>query len=314
MADPHARVVNPNDDYDRWLTGLVAGSRFGPGDRLGTANHIDAAARLRAAAAIVTGDCVPLARPIVEGAGDEAGASISVDCSLVQLPDFNGRPWGSGGMPLDAAGDVTHVSAHGRTNTHLDALNHMGRGGRWYSGFAVDDPDGHSLVPLADHGLFTRGVLVDVPAVRGTDWVDSEQPVTGEDLDAALAATGTVFEPGDALLLYMGRDRYEAAGREMQIGGRQPTPGAGAGVARWIVEHRASMLCWDFLDAMWPEQPDFPVHLLIWAIGLLLVDNAHLGGAAEQVRRTGRATGAFVVTPPAIPRATGALVQPLFLQ
>jgi kynurenine formamidase len=305
---------NPNEGYDRWLQELVARPAFGPGDRLGTANHIDAAARLRGAAAIVSGECVPLARPVIEGGGDEAGASVSVDVSLVQLPDFNGRPWGSGGMPLDAGGDVTHVSAHGRTNTHLDALNHMGRGGHWYSGFAVDDPDGHSLVPLADHGLFTRGVLVDVPAVRGSEWVEADRPVSGEDVDAALAATGTVFEPGDALLLYMGRDRYEAAGHEMDISGGLPTPGAGAGVARFLVEHRASMLCWDFLDAFVPDQPDFPVHLLIWAIGLLLVDNAHLAAAADQVRRTGRATGAFVVTPPAIPRATGALVQPLFLQ
>jgi hypothetical protein len=190
----------------------------------------------------------------------------------------------------------------------------MGRGGRWYSGFAVDDPDAHSVAPLADHGLFTRGVLVDIPAVRGTDWVDARDPVTGEDVEAALATTDTVFEPGDALLLYMGRDRYEAAGLEMDIGGAKPTPGAGVGVARWIVERRASMLCWDFLDAMGSDEPDFPVHLLIWAVGLLLVDNAHLAGAADLVRRTGRATGAFVVTPPAIPRATGALVQPLFVQ
>jgi kynurenine formamidase len=304
--------ANPNDAYDGWLLELVDRPRFAPGDRIGTANHIDAAARLRAAAAILTGECIPLGRPVIEGDGAEA--LVTVDVNLVQVPDFNGRPWGSGGMPLDAAGDVTHVSAHGRTNTHLDALNHMGRGGHWYSGFAVDDPAGPSLAPLAGHGLFTRGVLVDVPAVRGTDWVDSREPVTGDDIDAALAARGTVFEPGDALLLYMGRDRYEAAGREMQIGSGEPTPGAGPGAARWIVEHEASILCWDFLDAMWPEGPDFPVHLLIWAIGLVLVDNAHLAGAAEQVRRTGRAAGAFVVTPPAIPRATGALVQPLFVQ
>ena len=305
--------ATPNEVHGAWLEELARTASSGPGDRLGTANHIDPAARLRAASAITTGECAALGRPVQEREDADGTALVVVDVTHVQLWDFDGRPFGFGGLPFDASSDTTHISAHGRVNTHLDALNHMGRGGTWYSGFAVDDAEGHSLVPLANRGLFTRGVLVDIPAVRGTDWVDPGEPVTGDDIDAALSATGTEFEPGDALLLYMGRDRYETAGHQMFAPG-VPSPGAGASAARWIVEHRVSILCWDFLDALVPGEPDFPVHLLIWAIGLLLVDNAHLGVAADLARRNRRATGAFVVTPPAIPRATGALVQPLFVQ
>jgi kynurenine formamidase len=304
-------VTNLNDEYDDWIEETARVAKFGRHDRLGTANFIDAAARLRAAATIRTGECIPLSRPIIEGGDD---TSIVTEVMHAEMAEFNGRALGFGGQPVNTAGDVVHISAHGTGNTHLDALNHFGRGGRWYSDFLVDDPDAHSIMHLTNHGLFTRGVLVDIPAVRGTDWVDPDMPVGGDDIDAALDATGTTFEPGDALLLYMGRDRWEEAGHQFDPFAGDPTPGAGSGAAHWVVEHQVSIVCWDFLDALVPTQPDFQLHLLIWAIGLLLLDNAHLGDAAARVRENGTATGAFVVAPPALPRATGALVQPLFIQ
>src|SRR6202034_4342637 len=135
------------------------------------------------------------------------------------------------------------------------------------------------------HLLFTRAVLVDIPSVRGTDWVDPSVPVSGDDIDGALAASKTKFEPGDALLLYMGRDRFEKAGGHMDLATDEPTPGAGASAAHWVAEHDVSLVCWDFLDAVAPSEPVFQLHLLIFAIGLLLVDNSDLGAAAERVRQ-----------------------------
>jgi kynurenine formamidase len=217
-----------------------------------------------------------------------------------------------------AASDVSHIEPHGTELTHLDALNHMGRGGTWYGGFDADDPDVSSIIDLANHVLFTRGLLVDVPEVRGTDWVDPALPVTGEDIEASLARNHAHFEPGDALLLYMGRDRYEMAGHKCDVATRLTAkiPGAGSGVARWIAEHDVSVLAWDFLDAHphSEDEPSFQVHSLLWAIGLPLVDNCELGRAAAEVRKSGRPAGAFIVATPPVPRATGALVQPLFVQ
>jgi kynurenine formamidase len=215
---------------------------------------------------------------------------------------------------VETGADVAHIGAHGQQHTHLDGINHIGRAGKWYNGFPVEDLDGPSVADVADHVLFTRGVLADIPTVRGTDWVDESSPVTGEDIDAALKHQGIDFLPGDALLLYMGRDRYERAGHHMDVAAERRTPGAGAGAARWIAEHDVSLLCWDFLDAVTDDEPVFQCHLLIWAIGLLLVDNSDLGPAAAQVRQNGRSNGAFIVATPAVPRATGALVQPLFIQ
>jgi kynurenine formamidase len=193
-------------------------------------------------------------------------------------------------------------------------LNHLSLDRTWHGGCPVDALDPPSVVDLAAHGLVTRGVVVDIPTVRGTDWVDPQQPVTGEDIDRALAASGTSFTSGDSLLLYMGRDRFEAAGN-LLTGLRDAAivPGVGRSAAEWIVDNRVSILCWDFLDSNHPDQPFAAVHLLLWAIGLVLVDNCDLSAAAAWSRREQRATGALVVAPLAIPGATGSLVHPFLL-
>jgi kynurenine formamidase len=307
---------NPNEDFGRWLDDIASRNRFGSGDRRGTANFIDERARLRAATALVDGFCVSLARPIRESVEGE-DSEVRVEIGYGQMSAFGAlAPFSK---PLDTGSDVTHVTAHGIDYTHLDALNHMGRGGTWYGGYGVDDPHASSVAQIADHLLFTRGVIVDIPAVRGSEWVDPADPVTGEDIDAALSRQGAEFVAGDALILYMGRDRFERAGNtvdlaEVAIGAS--TPGAGHGAARWIAEHDVSIVAWDFLDGFTGRDtdPTFCVHLLIPAIGQVLVDNCHLGSAVERLRLNGRSHGAFVVATPAIPRATGALVQPLFIQ
>jgi kynurenine formamidase len=292
-----------DEAYRAWLDGLAANPRFGPRDRKGTANYIDDDARRRAVAAMRTGRCTSLARPLIPRDDPRPGEGLlRVEVSRYDRGE------------IVSASDVMHVAAHGQRQTHLDAFNHYGRRGSWYGGYASDDPDSPSIVDLAGHKLFTRGVLVDVPAVRGTEWVDPRSAVTADDIEAALRSAQVTFTPGDALLLYMGRDRWERAGNELNVMSGEPMPGAGASAARWIADHQVSLLCWDFLDGKCEGEPSLPVHLLIWAIGLLLVDNCNLGPAAAEVAASGSALGAIVVAPPPIPTATGCLVDPLFIQ
>jgi kynurenine formamidase len=206
--------------------------------------------------------------------------------------------------------DHVEIDCHGLTNTHVDGVNHIALDGTWYGGWPVDDPRGPDIADLSRHGLVTRAVLVDVAAVRGEPWVGPDRPVGADDIEQALAASGVGFESGDALLLAMGRDRFEAAGHVVTgLRDGAVVPGVGRSAARWIVDHDVSVLCWDFLDSNHPAEPMACVHLLNHAIGLVLVDNCDLAAA----RATGRATGALVVAPLAVPGGTGSLVQPLFL-
>jgi kynurenine formamidase len=155
-------------------------------------------------------------------------------------------------------------------------------------------------------------VHADISAVRGTDWVHADSPVTGADIDAALAQAGVTLEPGDALILDMGRDRFEAAGH--LYGGQPPgtsRPGLGWDGARWIAEHHVSLLAWDFLDANHPDEPHITAHGLNWAIGLALVDNCNF--ATLRAVAGGRAEGALVFGVLPMPGATGCNVNPVVL-
>src|SRR5262249_35969440 len=77
---------------------------------------------------------------------------------------------------------------------------------------------------------------------------------------------------GDALCLDLGRDRFEAAGFTWSPAPYGLRPGVGSSAAIWLAGHEFSLLCWDMMDAIHPDEPvGGPVHPLMWAIGLLLI-------------------------------------------
>ncbi|HZP28938.1 MAG TPA: hypothetical protein VFC99_08295, partial [Acidimicrobiia bacterium] len=82
--------------------------------------------------------------------------------------------------------------------------------------------------------------------------------------------------------------------------------------ARWIATHGVSLLCWDFMDAFHPGEPLAAVHMLIWAIGLVLVDNCDHSRLRDTLAPE-QATGALVVGPLPIAGATGNNVNPIVL-
>jgi kynurenine formamidase len=295
----------PETAYGRgeatWLLELAASCPFGTADRRGTANYLDGAARRRAAAASESGEVVSLARPLANGPTARKDDRSAMSVELFKT-DHGGVIMGSDHVELDC---------HGGINTHLDAPNHIGIGGTWYGNRPIDDPDPPSIVDLASAGLVARAVFVDIPAVLGTPWVEADRPVNGEDIDRALATADVTFESGDALLLYMGRDRYEAAGHTFPApGGRNP--GLGEEGARWVAKHQTSILCWDFLDAIRvPGHSD--AHSLLWAIGQLLVDNCDFASLKASGAKSG-VVGTLVVAPLAVPGGTGCVVNPLVLR
>ena len=301
--------MNRSSGVPAWVEELAAQHGGECGQRcLGTVRHIDAAARVRGAAAVQEGRCISLSRPVTAGAAARAGdhrPTLEIETHAVAAGD------------LVVGTDRVVLDSHGLANTHLDGLAHIGVRGAWHGGApagSVHDDD-QTLAAWASHGIATRAVVVDVPSVRGTPWVENGEPVTGEDIERGVEDAGTRFEPGDALALYMGRDRFEQAGHVVRpiseaAGGR---PGIGADGAMWIADNGVSVLCWDFLDAHGHDVDTLSVHLLIWAIGLALVDNCSLGAAAAVMRGRRQHTGLVTIAPLALARATGCMVNPLLL-
>lgn len=133
-------------------------------------------------------------------------------------------------------------------------------------------------------------------------------------MDAALATAGGVFHIGDALVIYQGRDRYEAAGNVYPSGAAAVTcPGIGQDGAIWIAAKQPGLVLWDFHDARDNPVGSLEVHNLIYAIELCLVDNCLLGPAVAALQAAGVSTGFIVAAPTAIHRSTGVLINPLLL-
>ncbi|MGO1543641.1 MAG: cyclase family protein [Gulosibacter sp.] len=289
---------------------------------------IDERARLRGVAAVKLGRAISLEREVeTRPAQLEKLAEVMrqekaqwQSLAVAELPD------GHGGVDLDVqtgvhgrnahGGDVIKYDAHGIHNTHMDGFAHIGADGTWHGGIPVEDSqhDEDTMVAWAKHGIATRGVLLDIPRVRGTEWVTADQPVTAAELDAAVELAGVTLEPGDALLIYQGRDKFEAAGHRYTPGAvLQPRPGIDGSGATWIAAHEPGVVLWDFHDARNNPGARLEVHELIWAIGLCLVDNSLLGPAAEQLRAADTFVGQLIAAPTAIHRSTGVLINPLLL-
>ena len=78
-----------------------------------------------------------------------------------------------------------------------------------YNGFPQTDvTDGGAnelAVTVYKNGIFTRGVLFDIPRLKGKQWLEPGEAIYPEDLDAWLEKTGVNLEPGDVVFIRTGR-------------------------------------------------------------------------------------------------------------
>lgn len=289
--------------------------RWGEDDELGTLNHIDPEARRRAAASVREGRVVSLARPVDTEPGPHnphpAHHMASVGAAT-GLADYIG------------------LFFHGFSQTHLDALSHIPTpDGRFYNGRAIGTrlasismPEGVACgVQRMQEGIIGRGVLYDIPRLRGVDCVESGEPVHGWELEDAARARGFEPQPGDIVCLRSGRDEWQA--RHADEAGWGVRAGVHASVCEFLFDTDAAMLCWDMLDAPTEDQglPNpidipTPVHvhcIMIPYMGMPLLDNADLRGLATACRELDRDDFLFSVAPLVIEGGTGSPVNPLAL-
>ena len=170
--------------------------------------------------------------------------------------------------------------------THLDAPSHIlvrvdtSQAWTTYNGKpakAVTASQGATVgsIELAGGGIVSRGVLLDIPRLRGVPWLEGSDPIFPEDLDAAEVAQGVRVEPGDILFARIGFPR-----RRAQLGPRPLSEGVGALQAAclpWLRERDVAVVGADTGNDVFPLQYSSiggPVHAVgIGAIGLWILDN-----------------------------------------
>ena len=113
--------------------------------------------------------------------------------------------------PLRFAMDFVGADYHHDGHTHIDALCHVAYKGFLYNGTPANavTAGGATVdsIEVLANGLVGRGVLLDIPRLRGLSWLEPGQHVFRDDLEAAEREQGVTVGEGDVLLVRTGHSR-----------------------------------------------------------------------------------------------------------
>jgi kynurenine formamidase len=227
----------------------------------------------------------------------------------------------TGMMPeKKSAADIYSVQYHGFSVTHLDALCHVFYSDKMYNGFSkkevTDKGAGKLSVINIKNGIFTRGVLMDLPRLFGVEYLKGRRAIYPEDLDAWEKKAGIKVQSGDVILIRTGRwARYKAEGEWDAL---KDSSGLDASCTPWLKKRDIAVLGSDLASDVMPSgvegtEPDFlPVHLItIVAMGAPILDNCDLEALSEAAAARGRWTFLLTVGPLAVEGGTGSPVNPI---
>ena len=289
-------------EFERWKQDLSNWGRWGADDELGAANLITPAKRRQAAALVKEGVSVSLARDV-----DREKA--------VDNPD----PFEHSMLTIGT--DRMGVIPHGVAHTHLDSLAHIHDNGVFYNGY-TPDPDtvmksGHaknSIVNLKN-GIFTRGILVDLPRLKGVPYLEPGTPIYAQDIEAWERMAGVKVSAGDALFIRTGRWARRAAVGPFETSREGRRSGPSGSMIPWLKQRDVALLGGDVPPSLAPT--DVPgesgaVHdFALVRLGVLVFDNVDLEALAEAASARKRWEFLLTVAPLPIRGGTGSPVNPI---
>ena len=290
--------------------------RWGAEDQLGTPNLITPDKTKRAVQTVKEGVRVSMARTI------SFEASTDSPIPPVHFMVESGEGWASGdkvtSRTVPGATDYFGMIFHGLTITHVDSLAHYFWDGRTYNGFPahlVSTGLGATFgsVEEAKNGMVTRGVLVDVPMIRGIDWMERGEGVMPEDILAAEERCGFQVGEGDILLVRTGQ--LHRRNVEGPVDRARGWTACQAACLPLFSERGIAMLGSDTGNDVSPPQYSrvlSPIHQVgITAMGLWLLDNANLEEVADACRQRNRWEFMVSIGPLRLHNTTGSPVNPI---
>jgi len=289
---------------------LQSWGRWGADDELGALNLLTAERVTAAARLVRSGVVVSLSLPL--------STTTTPDCPTpaeFRMTQSNDAEVGLGAMGF--AKDFVGVDYHSDGHTHIDALCHVAYEDRLYNGVAAGSITAEGAaaeaIDLVKDGLVGRGVLVDVPRLRGVPWLEPGEHVFREDLEVAEREHGVEIEEGDILLVRTGHAR-----RLTELGpwdtahskaGLHPT------TMSLLAERGVAALGCDGNSDTAPSTTEgvaFPIHVLaLNAMGVLLLDYLQFEDLAGACETAGRWAFLCVTAPLRILGGTGSPVNPL---
>ena len=278
-------------------------SKWGAGDERGAANHMGPETLLKAARLIQAGRMIEL--------GQVLRSSMPLGNRHFDLyVKPTGPPVGSNRR---ASNEELVVAEMGQVGTQFDAFPHQTIGDSLYNCFDMNEVmtrSGFTRLGVENVGtLMTRGVLIDVAALKGVDMLPDRYEITAEDLQQALDRQGVALEAGDAVLIHTGWGVLWDTDAERFMAGN---PGIGVAAGQWLVEQDPMLLGADNQPIEVSPTPDpevsLPIHQMMLVVnGIYLVERMRL----DELAAAGVYEFAFVVQPLKLEGATGSTVAPV---
>ena len=297
-------------DFDQMMADLSNWGRWGDDDQLGAANLITPAKRLEAVALVTEGISVSLEHPLITEEAPDVPSPFQRRMLGVPDPDAEPRDYGS-------VSDAYTISYHGYSHSHIDSLCHIFYKGQMYNGVSqntvTEDGCSNASIVNLQGGIVTRGVLLDIPRLKGVDYLEPGTPIYQEDLEAFEEMAGVTVRPGDAVFIRTGRwARREAVGPWAVS---REAAGLHTSTMPWVKSRDIAFLGSDVALDVVPSQIEgvaLPVHqLTIVAMGVDLFDNQDLEALAEAAARLNRWEFMLVAGPLAVETGTGSPVNAL---
>ena len=314
MSAAEARVSV--DEFEAIFESVKNWGRWGPDDELGTLNYITPGKVRDAAALVRSGRRVSMAIPINRVSGPDN--PIQAMLLVVQGHD----------VPVDGSKvrfglDWLGMAAHGDTHTHVDALCHISYAGVTYNGRPATEvlrTNGATTQDIAVYhaGVVGRGVLLDIPKLRGVKWLEPGEAVTRAELEECAASQGVDLGEGDILVFRTGHHRRR---RELGPWDNSPPP-SGEGKAGlhvdtvpWMHEKRIAAFLPDGDGEAVPSVVDgitYPIHpLQVVAMGMAVSDSLQFEELVEACEAEKRYEFMVVGLPLRLPGATGSPWNPI---
>ncbi len=288
-------------------------SEFGADDQRGAANRITPERVAGAARLIKEGKIFQLGRLYEHGMPNPGKRHFSL--TIPGLP--TGGPVGANQL---VSNDELVSGEIGQVGTQFDGLGHVGirmnGDDYFYNGNKLSefgDPYGLKKLGVENVGVFfTRGILLDVCAMRGNDRLPAGYVITPDELTSCLEKTKLDIREGDVILIRTGHGKLWMKDNIAYGAGE---PGIGLAAAKFLTDRKVAMIGADTwaIEAVPHERDElaFPVHQ--WNLtknGVYHLENLDL----EQLAASGVSEFCFVFSPLRLKGATGSPGNPIAIR
>ena len=310
------------------LASLLADSptnwgRWGEDDEVGALNTITAAAVLDAAKEVQRGKVFTLGGQLASGHDPVWPGRIQAERHNTRdRRDYVAGSAAPSAGGLEFADDEVRMALQG--TTHVDALGHTWYDDRLYNGYPADTTaeglDRASVLPLAERGVVTRGVLADVARHLGKDALEAGDLITLEQLLSCLDAQGVEVSSGSALLVRTGvLGRLKRENRpHPEEDYSEPGLSFSPELVQWFRDQDISCLATDTLGNEATNHPSGAALLLhaglMRNLGVVFCEVLELDELADDCAEDSRYSFLYLAAPLKVVRGTGAPVNPVALK